>query len=198
MLDVADFGRNPHADEFGEYGVLYVRHGKAVKGSPRKRRSVLTVWDWAPEILAEWIGEIRSLLAIEGNPALWPLERAPRVGLAQINARLSAYRDALGPDAGLDFHSLRCSYVTHLIEAGWDPLFVQLLLSRLEAIHDVQHGPDPGRVLRGGGGYLPPHGDHREVRCWYSGWCCPARWWSRGRCSARVVRSSRSSGTWPT
>jgi integrase len=34
MLDVADFGRNPHASEFGEYGVLYVRHGKAMKGSP--------------------------------------------------------------------------------------------------------------------------------------------------------------------
>ena len=28
-------------------------------------------------------------------------------------------------DPGLDFHSLRRSYVTHLIEAGWDPLFVQ-------------------------------------------------------------------------
>ncbi|WP_341874589.1 site-specific integrase [Salinispora arenicola] len=28
-------------------------------------------------------------------------------------------------DAELDFHSLRRSYVTHLIEAGWDPLFVQ-------------------------------------------------------------------------
>ena len=26
---------------------------------------------------------------------------------------------------GLDFHSLRRSCVTHLIEAGWDPLFVQ-------------------------------------------------------------------------
>ena len=24
-----------------------------------------------------------------------------------------------------DLHSLRRSYVTHLIEAGWDPLFVQ-------------------------------------------------------------------------
>jgi site-specific recombinase XerD len=27
--------------------------------------------------------------------------------------------------AGLDFHSLRRSYVTHLIENGWDALFVQ-------------------------------------------------------------------------
>ena len=31
----------------------------------------------------------------------------------------------LGLGPGLDFHSLRRSYVTHLIEAGWDPLFVQ-------------------------------------------------------------------------
>ncbi len=36
-----------------------------------------------------------------------------------------AYRDALGLDTGLDFHGLRRSYVTHLIEAGRDPLFVQ-------------------------------------------------------------------------
>ena len=28
-------------------------------------------------------------------------------------------------EPGLDFHSLRRSYVTHLIEDGWDPRFVQ-------------------------------------------------------------------------
>lgn len=33
MLDVIDFGRNPQGLEFGECGVLYVRHGKAKKGS---------------------------------------------------------------------------------------------------------------------------------------------------------------------
>jgi len=49
MLDVADFGTNPHAAEFGEFGVCYVRHGKAMKGSPPKRRSVLTVWPWIVE-----------------------------------------------------------------------------------------------------------------------------------------------------
>ena len=48
MLDVADFGPNPHAPEFGEYGVCQVRFGKAMKGSPPKRRSVLTVWEWVP------------------------------------------------------------------------------------------------------------------------------------------------------
>ena len=39
--------------------------------------------------------------------------------------RFTAYRKALGLTGGLDFHSLRRSYVTHLIEGGWDPLFVQ-------------------------------------------------------------------------
>lgn len=42
-----------------------------------------------------------------------------------MNSRFAAYRDALGLDTGLDFHSLRRSYVTHLIEAGHDARFVQ-------------------------------------------------------------------------
>jgi integrase/recombinase XerC len=48
MLDVADFSRNPHGSEFGEYGVCLVRFGKAKKGSPPKRRSVLTVCPGRP------------------------------------------------------------------------------------------------------------------------------------------------------
>src|ERR1700731_4886770 len=54
MLDVADFGTNPQGREFGEYGVCYVRFGKAMPGSPPKRRSVLTVWDWVVEALEQW------------------------------------------------------------------------------------------------------------------------------------------------
>ena len=42
-----------------------------------------------------------------------------------MNTRFGAYRDALGLDAGLDFHSFRRSYVTHLIEDGLDARFVQ-------------------------------------------------------------------------
>jgi integrase/recombinase XerC len=47
------------------------------------------------------------------------------LGCPPINHRFAAYRAELGLPAGLDFHSLRRSYVTHLIEDGWDPLFVQ-------------------------------------------------------------------------
>lgn len=125
MLDVGDLGRNPQAAEFGDYGLLHVRHGKAKKGCPPKRRSVLTVWPWTPTILAEWVTEFRPLLAEPGSPVLWPSERGGRIGLQRINSRFSTYRDALGLDPALDFHGLRRSYVTHLIEAGRDPLFVQ-------------------------------------------------------------------------
>ncbi|MDI3316006.1 MAG: site-specific integrase, partial [Mycobacterium sp.] len=103
MLDVVDFGRNPEGPEYGEYGVVYVRHGKAKKGSPPKRRSVLTVWAWSAEILQQWIEEVRPLFLTAGRGACWPSERGPRVGFTQINTRFAAYRDALGLDRGLDF-----------------------------------------------------------------------------------------------
>ncbi len=156
MLDTVDFGRNPDGPEFGEYGVLYVRHGKAKKGSPPKRRGVVTVWDWSAEILQEWIEEFRPLFTTAGAPACWPSERGTRIGLSAINTRLTAYRTELGLDPALDFHSLRRSYVTHLIEDGHDPRFVQVLLSSREGVHDVHHEVGTGGNLRGGGGYLRP------------------------------------------
>ena len=125
MLDAADFGRNPHGAEFGEFGLCRVRFGKAKKGSPPKRRSVLTVFGWTPDILEEWFTEVRPLFGDDGNPAAWPSERGPRIGCQRLDSRFIAYRQALGLDDGVDFHSIRRSYVTHLIEDGWDPRFVQ-------------------------------------------------------------------------
>ncbi|MDT5047405.1 MAG: hypothetical protein QOG75_3279 [Mycobacterium sp.] len=55
----------------------------------------------------------------ERNPSprqLAPLEHAPLPVKACVE---------LGLPCGLDLHSLRRSYVTHLIESGMDPLFVQ-------------------------------------------------------------------------
>ncbi|MFI2765136.1 tyrosine-type recombinase/integrase [Streptomyces echinatus] len=65
------------------------------------------------------------LLGTDGNPGAWPSERGMRIGCQRINSRFITYRKALGLDAGLDYHSFRRSYVTHLIEDGWDPRFVQ-------------------------------------------------------------------------
>ena len=126
MLDVADFGPNPHAAEFGESGVCRVRFGKALKGSPPKPRSVLTVWEWVPPVLAQWIDEARPLMPSAGrSAALWPSERGPRIGSGALHKRFAGYRDALGLDEG--WISTRCAAPTSrtLIEGGWDPLFVQ-------------------------------------------------------------------------
>ena len=48
-----------------------------------------------------------------------------RAGVTGGSAGLGAARAVLVPGVALDFHSLRRSHITHLIEAGWDPLFVQ-------------------------------------------------------------------------
>lgn len=125
MLDAADFGRNPSGPEFGEFGVCYVRHGKAQKGSPPKRRSVLAVWPWTADILEQWFTEVRPHIGVSDGASAWPSERAARVCNRHLDWRFASYRDELGLDDQLEFHSFRRSYVTHLIEDGFDARFVQ-------------------------------------------------------------------------
>ncbi len=98
MLDAVDFSRNPHGPEFGEYGVLDVRFGKAKKGSPPKRRSVLAVWPWSAEIIGQRISEVRPLLAAEGDSAPVALgARGPdRVAAAGLPVRRLPAGDRLG------------------------------------------------------------------------------------------------------
>ncbi|MFI6810278.1 tyrosine-type recombinase/integrase [Streptomyces luteogriseus] len=125
MQDLTDFSRNPDGREFGEYGTLLVRHAKAKKGSPPKRRSVLTVWTRTPGTIEERITEVRPGMRRSTIRALWPSERGARIGVQRLDSRFAAYRDAVGLDPAPEFHSLRRSYITHLIEDGHDPLFVQ-------------------------------------------------------------------------
>ena len=126
MLELADFGTNPHAPEFGAHGVVYVRWGKASKGSPPKRRSVLTVFGWSVNVVEQWLGGYRDLFDTAAtSSSLWPTERAARLTLGALGERFAQYRTALGLPPELGLHCLRHSYVTHLIEAGYDPLFVQ-------------------------------------------------------------------------
>ncbi|MBB2988258.1 integrase [Terracoccus luteus] len=121
-LQTIDFARNPHAREFGAFGVCKVRYGKARRASPHKPRSVLTVWRWTPGILQDWLANGR------GDPDtldLFPSERGGLVGESTLIRRVRRYCQELGLPDGLDLHSFRRSYVTHLLEAGWDPRFVQ-------------------------------------------------------------------------
>jgi len=131
-LRTIDFERNPHAREFGRYGAVEIRHGKAHKGSAPKRRTVLTVFDWSAEVLAHWVEH--GLAQFDGPGLdLFPNERGGLVSEVALSARFRRYRHQLGLEEALDMHSLRRSYVTHLIEAGFDSLFVQKQLGHEHA-----------------------------------------------------------------
>lgn len=124
-LDVTDFYRNAHAPEFGDFGILHVRFGKSSKGSPPKRRSVVTLRDWAVETVRDYLDNVWPLMRAEGSNAMWLSERGTRLRPRELSDRFAEYRDDLGMDEVLSPHALRHSYATHLIEEGVDPKFVQ-------------------------------------------------------------------------
>jgi integrase/recombinase XerC len=124
MLETVEWSANAAAGEFGRHGALSVRYGKAMKGSPPRRRTVLTTMGWAAEAVAEWVEEIRPAYG-EGGVAMWPTERGGRIGVDSLSHRFVAYRDAAGLDPNLGPHCLRHSYASHLLEDGFDHLFVQ-------------------------------------------------------------------------
>jgi integrase/recombinase XerC len=124
MLEVVDWSANAAAAEFGRYGALAVRYGKANKGSPPRRRTVLTTMRWASEAVAEWVEEIRGCYTTPGL-TMWPTERHGHLSPHTVSTRFQAYRDAIGLDPNLGAHCLRHSYASHLLEDGFDHLFVQ-------------------------------------------------------------------------
>jgi len=125
-LDLPDTRHNPKMPRFGRFGALLVRYGKASRGSPPKRRTVLLVpeMDWVVPVLAQWVDEVRPLLSPGGHPALWVTERRGRLERRAINDAFVIARDAAGLDKNLDLHCLRHSYVTHLVEFDYPERFV--------------------------------------------------------------------------
>lgn len=124
-LDVVDFGGNPAAPEFGRYGMLNVRYGKAKRGQPPRRRNVASLMGWAVEAVVDYVENIRPRFGCDDHAALWVTERGGRIKPSEINARFVAYRDALGLPRALVPHSMRHSYVSHLTEDGVDRRFIQ-------------------------------------------------------------------------
>jgi site-specific recombinase XerD len=127
MLDVADFRCSPRAARYGRFGSVQVRYGKASRGSPPKRRTVLTVpeFDWVTGVLSQWTEEIRPLLSPGSHPAMWVTERRGRISVNYLNDMFARIRAEAGLPETADLHSLRHSYVTHLLEFGYPPLLVQ-------------------------------------------------------------------------
>lgn len=125
MLDLHDFTRNPSAPEFGRYGVCNVRWGKAARGSVPRRRAVVSVFDWTADVLRDYVENALPEFQMADSTVLWPTERQGRMSPHHVSRKFSQWRDELGLDPALHPHCLRHSYVTHLIEDGFDPLFVQ-------------------------------------------------------------------------
>jgi integrase/recombinase XerC len=126
MLDVCDFTANPAAPDLGRLGVCQVRFGKAMKGSPPRRRAVSSVMPWAVDALEQYLVEVRPLHGEPARgPALWLTERGGRISARRIDERFASWRAAAGLPVELSVHCLRHSYASHLIEDGVDPLFVQ-------------------------------------------------------------------------
>jgi integrase/recombinase XerD len=127
MLDVVDLRRNPRAARYRRFGSVQVRYGKASRGGPPRRRTVLTVpeMDWVVDVLEQWCEEVRPRFSAGQHRALWVTERRGRLSVRQVETAFVAAREAAGLPAESCPHALRHSYVTHLIEFGYPALFVQ-------------------------------------------------------------------------
>ena len=137
MLEVGDFGPNPHVPAYGGFGAVQVRWAKGTTGSGPRRRTVLTVpeFDWVVGLLRFWTGPSgrARFPTAESSDALWPSERGGRLRLGSLGDAFAGLREEVGLPPELGLHCLRHSYVTHLIEAGYDPAFVQTQVGHAHA-----------------------------------------------------------------
>lgn len=129
MLDLYDFGPNPHVPDYGTFGALTIRWAKGTAGSGPRRRTVLTVpeFEWSVGMMQMWTspGGRDRFATADRSAALWPSERGDRVSTGALGDAFTAARDRAGLPRELGMHCLRHSYISHLIEACYDPTFVQ-------------------------------------------------------------------------
>ncbi|MBA3370849.1 MAG: tyrosine-type recombinase/integrase [Thermoleophilaceae bacterium] len=79
---------------------------------------MLTVFDWAVEVVEQYLTEVRPCLGCLEHPAMFLTERGTRIATAYVNKRFADIRAEAGLDELLTPHCLRHSYVTHLAEQG--------------------------------------------------------------------------------
>lgn len=130
----SDFSRHIRTPQFGEWGLLRVRHGKAMRGSGPKQRTVLTVFDWSAEVVEHWTRVGLPRFGLHRAAPLFPTESGKMLDQAALRRRFHGFVNELGFAPGLDIHSFRRSYATNLqIEYGFDVSFAQLQLGHEHA-----------------------------------------------------------------
>lgn len=124
-LDLADFSRNPQAPEFAEFGVVHVRFGKGRRGAAKKR-IVLSVHDWATEVVQGYISQVRDLFPCSGETgALFLTERGTQISPDIVSTAFRQAARHAGLSKHLTLHCLRHTYASNLAAAGWDHRFIQ-------------------------------------------------------------------------
>ena len=83
------------------------------------------MFPWSARVIDEWLAVPRAVRHRRRELGALADRATARLALGALGARFATYRDELGLPPELWLHCLRHSYVTHLIEAGYDPLFVQ-------------------------------------------------------------------------
>ena len=96
MLDLHDFGPNPHVPDYGMFGAVAIRWAKGTAGSGPRRRTVLTVpeFDWVVPMLQAWTspGHRDRFTTADRSAALWPSERGDRAALGSLGDSFAAAR----------------------------------------------------------------------------------------------------------
>ncbi|SMX96721.1 Site-specific recombinase XerD [Brevibacterium aurantiacum] len=136
MLDTVDLHYSSKMRHWGRYGALHVRWAKAAGGGAPRRRTVLLVpeFDWWVPGMRQWNEQARARFAPGGDlDALWVTERRTRVSAGYLDRRFADLRDEAGLSKALTLHSLRHSYVTHLLEFGYADRFVQDQVGHMHA-----------------------------------------------------------------
>jgi integrase/recombinase XerC len=128
MFDISDFSTNPHAPRFGQYGVLNIRYGKAVRGGQPRQYYVFSIieLEWVVEALKQYVEEIRPHYKDSARKsALFLTERGSRIGKEELDKIFADIRDEAGLSTELTLHCMRHSFSTHQSKWKYDRPFVQ-------------------------------------------------------------------------
>jgi integrase len=120
---IEDFDFKPNIDfpEFGLYGAVEIRHGKAKPRGPERARTVFTVhtMGWIVPELTRYMEQVRPLFTRADSRYVFVGERGDSLDPNYASNRFARFRDEAGIDSVITFHSLRRSYISHLLEHGW-------------------------------------------------------------------------------